>query len=246
MGEAKRRKAAAAALTVYHHTSSLRTNLIWMAGVIEREGQGKEPVHPEMEFMQFARGAYLRRPMKDFPPVAWFTTQIAIPNCLRHWTQTFRNQDGSVNEEAHAQWETLKPTDPKVMQDIYDAITLHRVALGFPVASIPVTPWPKYYGYRTPEGHALNESARDVGDNPNDWWISEQPVDVLQASEVWLSRTKYNPKLTCEDWYLKDIRRMVTLCREMPTCFIPPSWMSIEQQKAFARYMDVPIALGDD
>lgn len=49
MGEAKRRKMKEAELgpVVYHHTSTLRTNLLWMSGVIELEGQSRRPAfHP--------------------------------------------------------------------------------------------------------------------------------------------------------------------------------------------------------
>jgi hypothetical protein len=108
MSEAKRRKAARAGV-VYHHTSTLRTNLIWMSGVIELEGRGEEPIHPELDNFTFSGNASLRRPMKDFPPVAWFTTQISIPNCLRNSVITFCNQDGSINHDAEAMWQRLKP-----------------------------------------------------------------------------------------------------------------------------------------
>jgi hypothetical protein len=227
MGEAKRRKQARAARTiVYHHTSTLRTNLIWMSGVIEREGCGETPVHPDFPGYIYGGTAatFLRRPLKDFPPVAWFTTQIAIPNCLRNTVIAFRNADGSVNKEAEAEWEKIKPKLGD-QNDFSDAIALHRVALGFPIANIPVVPWPEYYGYRTSEGRDLNESAIDYGDNPDDWYVSEQPVDVLKSCEVWLSRTKYNPKLERNDRYLADVHGMVTLCREIPGAVIAPSWI---------------------
>jgi hypothetical protein len=148
MGEAKRRKAARAGV-VYHHTSTLRTNLIWMSGVIELEGRGEELIHPKLDNFTFSGNASLRRPMKDLPPVAWFTTQVAIPNCLRTWAPTFRNRDGSPNQAAEAMWQKLKPSDPETTKDVWDGITLQRrspealrhprVALGFPIADIPVT-----------------------------------------------------------------------------------------------------------
>jgi len=71
MGEAKRRQTASIVRTVYHHTSTLRTNLIWMSGVIEVEGAGATPLHPQLG--EFKHATSLRRGMHDFPPVAWFT-----------------------------------------------------------------------------------------------------------------------------------------------------------------------------
>jgi hypothetical protein len=44
-------------------------------------------------------------------------------------------------------------------------------------------PWPNYYGYASAEGQELNETARLTGDEPDDWHVSEQPVDVLKVSE---------------------------------------------------------------
>jgi hypothetical protein len=44
MGEAKRRRQQNSTpdRVVYHHTSTLRTNLLWMSGVIEVEGRGRD------------------------------------------------------------------------------------------------------------------------------------------------------------------------------------------------------------
>ena len=73
-----------------------------------------------------------------------------------------------------------------------------------------------------------------AGDNPDDWYISQTPVDVLQASEVWVSRSIIKPKIERFDEYLRDIRRMVTLCRERKA-YIPPSWLTPEQGEALPR-----------
>ena len=48
MGEAKRKRGNAAVSTVYHHTSTLRTNLIWMSGVIQIEGKSAGIIHPQL------------------------------------------------------------------------------------------------------------------------------------------------------------------------------------------------------
>src|SRR5712664_3230068 len=81
MGEAKRRRLASdGSLTVYHHTSTLRTNLIWMSGAIELEGRSPPVYHPRLG--EIRTDALARRSMKDFAPLAWFTTQTSIPQCL--------------------------------------------------------------------------------------------------------------------------------------------------------------------
>ena len=47
MGEAKKRRLAGTGkVIVYHHTSTLRTNLIWMSGVIDLEGLSPPVLHP--------------------------------------------------------------------------------------------------------------------------------------------------------------------------------------------------------
>jgi hypothetical protein len=72
MGEAKRRKMNAEP-TVYHHTSTLRTNFLWMSGYVLPEGKMKPARHPDLGVVQ--TDARFRRAMQDFPPVAWFTSR---------------------------------------------------------------------------------------------------------------------------------------------------------------------------
>jgi len=79
MGAAKRKRQNRVP-TVYHHTSTLRTNLIWMSGVIEVEGKSKGVFHPQLG--EIRTDAKVRRALKDFPPVAWFTTRIDVPRVL--------------------------------------------------------------------------------------------------------------------------------------------------------------------
>jgi len=79
MGEAKRRRDSAVPM-VYHHTSTLRTNLIWMSGLIKLEGQSEHVVHPQLGAINTS--ALARRALDDFPPVVWFTTQVSVPKCL--------------------------------------------------------------------------------------------------------------------------------------------------------------------
>jgi hypothetical protein len=70
-------------------------------------------------------------------------------------------------------------------------------------------------------GRELNETAREAGDDPNDWYVSETPIDVMKVSEFWSSRTVLNPRLQRSDSYIADIRRMVTMCRERDGVFSP-------------------------
>jgi hypothetical protein len=82
MGEAKRRRSIAAANPViYHHTSTLRTNLIWMSGKIEIESDCGFVPHPQLG--KIGTDASLGRGMVDFPPVAGLTTKATVPHCLQ-------------------------------------------------------------------------------------------------------------------------------------------------------------------
>lgn len=230
MGEAKRNRGVPKPPVVYHHTSTLRTNLIWMNGKIEVEGRCASAFHPQLG--EVRTNASLRRGMQDFPPVAWFTSRIAVPKCLQNITLAFADKDSGAT--------TMGPT---LSGKLVHGLMLQRIALGFPTSDIPVVPWPNHPGYQTAEGRDLNESARAMGDNPDDWWVSEEAVDVLKASEVWGSRSVFTPRLERRDVYLQDIRRMVTLCRSTPGgAYIPPSWLSPDQARAFARRLNLPIA----
>ncbi|MEG3089477.1 hypothetical protein [Sphingomonas sp. PB4P5] len=224
MGEAKQRRLDAVP-TVYHHTSTLRTNLLWMSGVIEVEGKGGAALHPN--FGKIELNANLRRRMNDFPPLAWFTTQVSVPNCiLKAGIQFYDKTTGEPRD---------LPVDPRLP----NAVALQRVAIGFPIADIPVLPWKDHPGYATTEGVDLNESARDAGDSPDDWYVSDVPVDLLAASEFWAARSIMNPKMVRQPDYLPDLKRMVRACRDTPGVFIPPSWLTPAQAAALAKRMGV-------
>jgi hypothetical protein len=227
MGEAKRRKATAIP-TVYHHTSTLRTNMIWMSGVIDVEGNKKKVLHPHLG--EVSTDASLRRSMVDFPALAWFTRKLDIPKVLVVSKLYFEDKKTGA----------IKATE--IGTEMAHAMNLNRVALGFPLAGIGVTPWREYRGYATPEGRALNETARDAGDNPDDWYVSETPIDVMKVSEFWSSRTILNPKLKWSDSYIADIRRMVTMCRERDGVFIPPTWLTREQAVEVGRRMGLSVS----
>jgi hypothetical protein len=128
-----------------------------------------------------------------------------------------------------------------VGEAIANEIALNRVALGFPIDQIPVVPWPQYFGYATAEGQELNETAREAGDDPDEWYVAENPVDVMQVTEFWYSPSAANPKLRRSETYVRDIHRIVTLCRENKA-YIPPSWLEHEQATALAYRLGLPIA----
>lgn len=213
---------------VYHHTSTLRTNLIWMSGVIEVEGAGEKPFHPHLGVV--GQEPRFRRALKDFPPLAWFTTRVEIPKCLIEMKLLFQSK------------ETGELVGELPMPDgASDALSLTRMAIEFKIKDIPVVPWPDYYGYNMSEGEELNATARECGDNPNHWYVSEQPIDVGLLSSVWTPRKGNRHRLERNDRYLPDVKRMVALCRAQPGVFIPPSWMSDKQAHALAALVGVPV-----
>jgi hypothetical protein len=215
--------------TVYHHTSSLRTNEIWMSGKIKLEGQQPEALHPKLGTIK--TDANRRRSMTDFAPLVWFTSKISVPRCLVESTMYFTDQETG---------EVVKRVRLSELES--NAMSLHRIALGFPVPAIPVVPWPDHPGYGTAEGQELNEAAREVGDDPKDWWVSDEPVDVLAASEVWICRSLMDVKLRRHDGYLKEVKKMVEACRTTKGVFIPPSWLSMKEAEKLSRMVGVPIS----
>lgn len=228
MGEAKRRREQSAP-TVYHHTSILRTNLIWMSGVIQVEGKSEGVFHPRIG--EIKTDALTRRSMKDFPAVAWFTRRIDIPRVLTQGVTLY-----SIDKVTGKRKEI--ESDPGSS----NAMAMNRVVLGFPIAEIPVVPWTEYKGYDTAEGRELNVSALEAGDDPTDWYVSETPIDVMKVAEFWYSRSVMKPKLKRTDSYISDIRRMVTLCRETKGAFIPPSWLNPDDARLLARELGIGVA----
>ncbi len=227
MGQARLRRLAAVP-TVYHHTSTLRTNLLWMSGVVQVEGKSEGAFHPQLG--EIRTDALARRGLEDFPPVAWFTRRIDVPNCLLRGAFLVEDKDTGQRREISRS------------QDLSNAVALNRVALGFPVADIPVVPWPEHPGYGTGEGRELNGTAREAGDEPDDWFVSEVSVDLMKVSEFWHSPSMLQPRLKRVDRHVADIHRMVTMCRETPGAYIPPSWLKTGQAMELARSLGVPVA----
>lgn len=217
--------------TVYHHTSTLRTNLIWMSGVIALEGSGAKALHPHLG--EVKSDLKMRRAVKDFPALAWFTVRINTPKCLTESNVYLIDKETGEQKTLDLEGKSA------------NLLAMNRVALGFPIADIPVVRWIDHPGFNTDEGRDLNESAVEYGDDPGDWYVSEEPVDVMLASEVWTSRRVLNPKLERQEGYLQDVKRMVQMCRDTPGAFIPPSWMKEAHAHELARRMGVPVKPGE-
>jgi hypothetical protein len=235
MGEAARKRRLLNARrpeVVYHHTNTLMTNLIWMSGVIAIEGEPHNVLHPQLGEINIG-SVQRRRALKDFPGLAWFTSRIEVPRCLLINKFLLQNkQTGAIIGDA------------EVSEDITCAFHLHRRAIGFPTAML--MPWREHYGYHTGEGHELNETAREVGDDPDDWYVSDTPVDMLKSCEMWDSRTIMTPKLVrMPSENLQELHELIATCRRGAASgqrvYVLPSWMTVEQAKAFAATIDVPI-----
>jgi len=223
MGQAKLKKTSAP--VVYHHTSTLRTNLIWMSGVIELEGKGDVPIHPQIGPIH--TDVLLRRPLKDFPSLAWFTLKKEVPRCL--CSTDIIDKDGR-----HI----------KMPEQFANAISLHRVAIGFPLDLEGLIPWKMHYGYKTAEGMELNSTAIDVGDNPEDWYVSEAPVDILHATEILMARSIHDTKLIRLPEQIAVVHRMVRICREKEGVYIPPSWIPPEKLHLMLKHSGIPLSVG--
>lgn len=227
MGEAKRRSVGQNDI-VWHHTSSLRTNFIWMAGELVPEGKMPDVLHPKLGLIR--TDAAQRRPMKDFGPLVWLTSKIEVPRTLLHAAFLM------IDKDTGAEIDRVSDTQ------LSNAIALQRLALGFRMSEISAISWPSHPGFNTSEGKELNESATEAGDDPNDWFVCETPVDILKCVEVRVSKSIMRPKLGRLPAYLDKIHRMVRLCKENEGVYIPPSWLSVEQAKALSGRLRVPVA----
>jgi hypothetical protein len=206
-----------------------------MSGVIQLEGHSDGLViHPQIG--EIKTDANLRRDFKDFPRLAWFTRRLEVLKVLIKAKMMGQRPDGTIIDLG-------RMVDlGKYASQLGNVLALNRLALGFPTDSIPVIPWPQHLGYKTDEGRELNRTARDAGDNPNDWWVSEVPVDLLSATEVWISRSVLDPTLKRFDAYLPEIKRMVSLCREDKAAYIPPSWLSVEDQRRLGECLGLKVS----
>ena len=85
--------------------------------------------------------------MKDFPSLAWFTTQITVPaSIVKSVMRLVDNDTGEIRD---------LDLDPMIA----NSIAPNRIAIGFPIANIPVIRWSEHPGYTTAEGRELNDAA---------------------------------------------------------------------------------------
>jgi len=230
MGEAKRRRALGQT-EVYHHTSALYSSLILMSSVIQVEGSPqKHPVlHPYLDVEVMGSDVRLRRALKDFLPLVWLTTEISIPKCLINLKLCLRDKKtGEI---------VGKQDCDRAMEE---AFSLGRLAFGFNIKDIPVIPWPDHYGFRTCEGRQLNETAREYGDSPTRWFVSEKPIDMTLVSSIWTPRKNQKYRLERNDQCLRDTKAVVALCKEREGVFIAPAWLSEKDARALANKLGVP------
>jgi hypothetical protein len=229
MGEAKRRREAPP--LTYHHTSTLRTNQLWMSGQVLPEGKMPPAFHPQLG--QIKTDAFFRRAMKDFPPAVWLTEEIAVPQCLKSTRLLFVRTDTS--EEMGSL---------EINEGISNAIALNRVALGFRPGDIGAIRWPDHHGYCTGEGRELNQTAREAGDDPDRWWVSETPVDLTCMVELRVARSISEPRLERQDGYLGKIKEIIQRCRDNSGAYVPPTWLTPHQARALAARLGVPVHNG--
>lgn len=199
-----------------------------MSGVIQVEGQTQPALHPHLGVI--STDASLRRDLRDFPAVAWFTTQTKVPRTLIKSHLEFR--DEKTGELRHRY---------EVNRIESNMIALQRVALGFPVHLPQIVRWVDYYGFATNEGREINETAQEAGDNPSDWYISETQLDMLEVCEFWYAPKISDIRLQKMDKYIDDIRKMVAHCRTNKGTFIPPSWLTTQQAEELARKLQLPV-----
>ncbi|MCL6741801.1 hypothetical protein LZ518_11750 [Sphingomonas sp. RB56-2] len=226
MGEAKRRQAGPQ--IIHHHTSTLRTNQLWMSGQVLPEGKMPPAFHPQLG--QIHTDAFFRRPMKDFPPVVWLTEEIDVPKCLISTRVRFTSKD-TGKEVAGLD----------INEGVANAVALNRVSFGFVAADIGAIRWLDHPGYSTGEGQELNETAREAGDDPDRSWVSEAPIDLMSMVELRVSWSISKPKLLREDAYLRKAKELIQTCRDNPGAYVPPTWLTPDQARALAARLGVPV-----
>lgn len=104
-----------------------------------------------------------------------------------------------------------------------NAIALRRLALGFKLVDVGLTPWRDYRGYDTAEGRALNETARDAGDDPDRWYVSETPISLDHMREIRVARSVQDLKMMRNDAYLVALKEMLAKAKSAgEKVYIPP------------------------
>jgi len=222
-GEKQRQEMAAHGPTIYHYTSALYTNQIWMAGYLMLPGLRDVTYHPifgDIPAVDCSAFGHL--------PLIWFTTNRNIPRCLRSY-MLMRPNDGSP---------ALSVRAPAL---VVDAFCYMRIALGFHAKEIGAVPWPEHPSYDTDEGRGFAETAREVGDNPDEWYVAERPVDILKATTARLPKKVMGTELIPNDGYLREVKAMVAFSQEFPgKLYIPPSLMPRELAEQLTARLGLP------
>jgi hypothetical protein len=187
-----------------------------MSGIIDVEGRSEGIEHPLLGEVKC--DVTQRRACIDFPPLTWFTDSTRIPGCLLSMDMLYQPKDGGPLCSAADHF----GGDKRMMSN---AMALHRVALGFQLAGSTIVAWKDHPGYSTGEGRDLNETARDAGDDPDRWYVSNTPVDLMTATEIWTAGSMFEPRLERSRGYLASVKEMVQLCRDAPGMEIAPTWL---------------------
>ena len=211
---------------VRHYTSHLWTAQIWTDGRIRVEGERPDPMHPQLDLTGF-HDPHQFRPMRDFGPVVWLTTQPGVPPTCRLVTMP-------VQQGREPGRHVLGPP-------YSDAVSLTRISLGFRASDIGAVKWSEHPGYGTPEGRQLTVDAVALGDDPSRWWVCDRDVDVLRIVECRQAESIENPRMRPFDEYIVGIKRLVGMA-QIPNSWIAPTWMPPEMAKEAARLAGIRTA----
>lgn len=225
MSESRRRREEADPI-VRHYTSHLWTAQIWTDGRIRVEGDRPDPMHPELDLTAFHDPRHAR-PIRDFGPVAWLTTQPGVPPTCRILTMPV--QQGRL------------PGRHILGPPYSDAVSLKRISLGFRASAIGAVRWSAHPGYNTEEGRDLTKRAIDLGDDPAQWWVCDQDVEVEKIIECRQAESIENPRMQPFDEYIVGIKRLVGMAK-IPNSWIAPTWMPLDVAREAAKNAGIKIA----
>lgn len=211
---------------IRHYTSHLWTSHIWTDGRIRVEGERPDPMHPELDLTSFHDPRHAR-PMRDFGPVVWLTTQPGVPPTCRVITMPV--QQGAL------------PGRHVLGPPYSDAVSLTRISLGFRASEIGAIKWSAHPGYETDEGRELNDAAVAIGDDPTQWWVCDQDIDVERIVECRQADSIEDPHMKPFNEYIVGIKRLVGMAK-IPNSWIAPTWMPIEVAKEAARQAGIQTA----
>lgn len=176
-------------------------------------------------------------PSPDFPHLVWFTSRTAILRCRSEARLSDMLGLSCPRSDNCFRFCRLAGCLQRALEsrnwsasDVSNLFHWRRIALGFPLSDVAVVRWRDHRGYYTDYGRHLTVSAVAAGDDPDDWFVSEQPVDVMRLTEYWASPSPWKPRLERIRGYVPEVRKMVSMCRAARTAgeeiCIPPPWMN--------------------